>query len=59
MTRREIDEATLLAFEELLSRVEDEVCCRAAYGYEITDPDHHWHEDVTKARAAIARARAC
>lgn len=58
MTRCEIVEATLVAFEELLSRVEGEVCGRAAYGYEITDPNHPWHEDVMNARAAVARAKA-
>lgn len=48
---------TLAAFEALLATVEGQVCGRNAYGYEITDPEHPWHDDVMNAREAIKEAR--
>lgn len=48
--------STLDALERLLAAVESRVGDALAYGCEITDPDHPWHEDVMKAREAVRAA---
>ena len=45
------------ALERLLADVEAICCDRLAYGMPVEDPDHPFHDSVTTARAALAKAK--
>jgi len=44
------------ALKHLLETVEGDACCPTAYGMRVEDPEHPYHEDVTRARKALAVA---
>ena len=44
------------ALERLMADVEAICCTPKCYGMPVEDPDHPFHDSVTVARAALARA---
>jgi len=45
------------ALERLLADVEAIACTPKCYGMPVEDPDHPFHDSVTAARVALAKAR--